>query len=87
MAGDLMKLMDERLIQRATTLGLLMRVLYVLSASMPGVLPRLGIRKTSDGVVEVTIPAALSTLYGSRPANRLAKLAKFFDKPMRLVIE
>lgn len=86
-SSDLLTLMDERLIHRARTLGLLMRVLYVLSASMPGVLPRLEIRADDDGTVEIAIPAALSALHGTRPENRLAKLSKFLEKPMRLVVK
>ncbi|RLQ87295.1 Ppx/GppA phosphatase family protein [Notoacmeibacter ruber] len=85
-AGELLRLMDERLIRRAQALGLLMRVLYVLSASMPRVLPRLTIQRTDDGEIEIAIPAALSALHGSRPSNRLAKLSKFLDMPMRLVV-
>ncbi|MCP1198479.1 Ppx/GppA phosphatase family protein [Notoacmeibacter sp. MSK16QG-6] len=83
---ELLKLMDERMIHRARTMGLLMRVLYVLSASMPGVLPRLTIRTDDDGTIEIAIPAALSALHGVRPSNRLAKLSKYLDRPMRLVV-
>ncbi len=86
-AGELLTLMDERMIRRAQALGLLMRVLYVLSASMPGVLPRLRIRRAEDGAVEISIPAALSALHGSRPEGRLVKLAKFLEQPMRLVVD
>ncbi|OXT01515.1 exopolyphosphatase [Notoacmeibacter marinus] len=85
-SADLLKLMNERLVHRARTLGLLMRVLYVLSASMPGVLPRLTIGSDDDGTIEIAIPAALSALHGTRPANRLAKLSKYLDRPMRLVV-
>ncbi len=74
------------LVERARLLGALLRVVYLLSASMPGVIPRLGWRSSKTVDLQLVIPADLSDLVGERPAHRLSQLAKLLDKQMELVV-
>lgn len=82
-ASELETLASPRLLERARILGALMRVGYLLSASMPGVIPRLTWHRGEDGALEMHVPADLSGLYGDRPAGRLEQLAKLIDRPLR----
>ena len=55
----------------------MMRVVYLLTASMPGVMPRLKWEKRDNGALALVIPAdACAALYGERPDGRLAQLAR-----------
>jgi len=68
-------LLTTRLLVRARVTAAAIRVAYLLSASMPGVLPRtpLQIRK---GALALELPAALADLGSDRLMNRLKSLAR-----------
>ncbi len=85
--AELRALAGPRNLERARILAAMMRVVYVLTASMPGVMPRLRWEKSgSDGLVLV-IPADHAGLYGERPAGRLAQLAKITNRRLELAVE
>jgi exopolyphosphatase / guanosine-5'-triphosphate,3'-diphosphate pyrophosphatase len=85
-APGLRALAGTRLIDRARVLGALLRVVYLLSASMPGVIPKLSWQTAPDGTLELAIPRTHAALMGERPDGRMAQLAKVLDRPMRLVL-
>ncbi len=85
-SSKLLDLAGPRLAKRAKLAGAIMRVGYMLSAAMPGVIPRLTWEPAVDGVLELRIPAELGGLYGERPAWRLEQLAKLVERPLRLAV-
>jgi exopolyphosphatase / guanosine-5'-triphosphate,3'-diphosphate pyrophosphatase len=83
-APEIKALASPRYIERARFLGMLLRVVYLLSASMPGVIPRLRWRKDDDGGLTLLIPASHGDLAGERPEGRLAQLARLTGRPLRM---
>jgi exopolyphosphatase/guanosine-5'-triphosphate,3'-diphosphate pyrophosphatase len=73
--ADLRSLLTTRLFLRARILGAAMRVAYLLSASMPGVLPRTALRLDGD-VLRVLLPRDLADLASDRVLNRLKALGR-----------
>ncbi|MBN9241485.1 MAG: exopolyphosphatase [Mesorhizobium sp.] len=85
-APEIKMLATPRYLERARVLAGLMRVVYLLSAAMPGVMPRLRWEDRS-GTLALVIPADLAGLYGERPAGRLAQLAKVLNRRLVLAVE
>ena len=73
--------------RRARLLGAMLRVIYLLSASMPGVIPRLRWERRANDMLALVIPASHAGLYGERPATRLAGLARISGRNLELVVE
>lgn len=73
-------------VERARVLGALLRVVYLLSASMPGIIPRLEWRERADGTLCLVIPGEHAGLMGERPAGRIGHLAKVLGRPMELMV-
>lgn len=69
-------LAPDALRRKARTLAALFRVLYLFSASMPGVIPRIGIRRTGEAAAVLVLPLDLADLMGERPAERIEQLGK-----------
>lgn len=86
-SGDLLRLATPRYLERARILAALFRVVYLLSASMPGVIPRLKWEKRDNGALALVIPANRAALYGERPIGRLAQLAKLTGRKLELVVD
>ncbi len=76
----------ERLLERARITGGLVRAAYLLSASMPGVIPQLIWARGGDGVLELCLPSDLAGLHGERPSWRLGQLSNLLGQPLRLVV-
>jgi exopolyphosphatase/guanosine-5'-triphosphate,3'-diphosphate pyrophosphatase len=74
----LASLADERTRQRAKLLGLAMRVAYIISASMPGVLPRAPLY-ARKGKLKLELSGELRDLHSKRVSGRLNRLAKFLN--------
>jgi exopolyphosphatase/guanosine-5'-triphosphate,3'-diphosphate pyrophosphatase len=74
----LASLADERTRQRAKLLGLAMRVAFIVSASMPGVLPRAQLY-AKKGKLKLELSKELSALNSKRLSGRLNRLAKFLN--------
>lgn len=74
-----------RIVQLAQLLGAVMRVAYLLSAAMPGVLKDL--RWTDDGdVITLHVGRHHAALLGERPEARLSHLAKLLDRECRMAV-
>ena len=63
----------------AEILGGVMRVAFLLSAAMNGILPRMALGASEKKVV-LTVPRALNSLASDRVTNRLKQLAKLLGK-------
>jgi exopolyphosphatase/guanosine-5'-triphosphate,3'-diphosphate pyrophosphatase len=68
-----------RILDRARILGGLMRVGYILSAAMPGVLPRVPLR-VEQGRLTLDVPEDLEGLTGDRVNARMRALAKLIGR-------
>ena len=75
----LRELASTRMIDRARILGAAMRVAYLVSAAMPGMLQRAPLI-CSHGQVELHLPAELAALASDRVFNRLKQLARVIGR-------
>lgn len=75
MKDDLTRLLDERHIERAHLLSSIFRLGYILSAAMPGMLPKIGLKMGENKTLVLTLPSKLKDLMGERVEKRLAGLA------------
>jgi exopolyphosphatase/guanosine-5'-triphosphate,3'-diphosphate pyrophosphatase len=73
----LRRIASTRIIERARVLGALMRVAYLVSAAMPGVLPKAPLRVEGKQLV-LRLEDELAALAGERLFNRLRQLARLF---------
>ncbi|RUW64668.1 exopolyphosphatase [Mesorhizobium sp. M2A.F.Ca.ET.067.02.1.1] len=86
-APEIKALAPPRLLERARVLAAMMRVVYLLTAAMPGVMPRLKWESRGNGALALVLPASLSDLYGERPAGRLVQLARITNRRLVLAVE
>jgi exopolyphosphatase / guanosine-5'-triphosphate,3'-diphosphate pyrophosphatase len=84
---DLTKLLDDRHIERAHLLSSMFRLAYILSAAMPGLLPKIGLKLGSDKTLVLTLPRRLKDLMGERVEKRLAGLAAEIGRTPKLEIK
>lgn len=77
-------LVSARLLDRARILGAAMRVAYILSAAMPGVLPKIPLRVRKKELV-LELPADLAALASDRVANRMKALGKLIGREPSVV--
>ncbi len=76
----------ERLAERARLLGAILRVAYLISASMPGVIPFVQWRPAGKNALELVLPARFGALAGGRLEGRLQQLAKLTGRKLDLVV-
>ncbi len=81
----LRELTGPRLLDRARLLGAVMRVAYLLSGAMNGLLPRMSLTATEKKVV-LQVPKELQSLASDRVASRLKQLAKLLGKDGSIVV-
>ena len=86
-ALEIKALATPRLSRRARLLGALFRVVYLLSAAMPGVIPKLSWREAGDGRLVLVVPRTHANLIGERPSGRLAQLARLVERPLDFAID
>ena len=79
-------LATPRYLERARLLGAVMRVVYLLTASMPGVMPDLKWVLQPGGTLALVLPRSASGLYGERPIGRLAQLSKVLGRRLELTV-
>ncbi len=84
---EMRALATPRYYERAKLLGALFRVVYLLSASMPGIIPRLIWRRKEDGTLALLVPKSHEALIGERPRGRMAQLAKVSGLKLELAVE
>jgi exopolyphosphatase/guanosine-5'-triphosphate,3'-diphosphate pyrophosphatase len=83
---EMQALAGPRYVERARTLGALLRVVYLFSASMPGVMPRLKWRTGEGGRLSLVVPRDYAGLMGERPDARMVHLARVLNRPMDIVL-
>ena len=74
LGSGLRELATPRYRERARALAAILRVAYLISASMPGVLPKTAIRRQAK-VLQLVFPGELAALAGGRLEARFAQLA------------
>jgi exopolyphosphatase/guanosine-5'-triphosphate,3'-diphosphate pyrophosphatase len=74
-----------RLLDRARILGAVLRVAYILSASMPGVLPRSPL-VVERGVLKLKLCGELAALAGGRLNNRVRQLGKLIGRQHQIEV-
>ena len=79
LAPELRTLVSSRLLDRARILGAAMRVAYIISAGMPGVLP-LTPMLCARGIVNLTLPPDIADLASDRLQNRVQRLARLIGR-------
>lgn len=72
-------LATARMLDRAHILGAAMRVAYVISAAMPGILPRVPLKVIKSQLV-LTLPQELAPLANERVQGRLKSLARLIGR-------
>jgi exopolyphosphatase/guanosine-5'-triphosphate,3'-diphosphate pyrophosphatase len=82
--SDLRSLVSPRLLDRARILGAAMRVAYIVSAAMPGILPRTPLI-CQRGKVALELPPDLADLNSERLQNRLKQFAKLIGGEPEIV--
>jgi exopolyphosphatase/guanosine-5'-triphosphate,3'-diphosphate pyrophosphatase len=82
----LRELASTRLLDHARILGAAMRVAYMISASMPGVLPQTPMRVERDRLV-LRMRGKYAALAGERVFNRLRTLARLIGREPHLVLD
>ncbi|MCZ0735359.1 exopolyphosphatase [Phreatobacter sp. AB_2022a] len=83
MSPRIRELVGVRLLDRARVLGAAMRVAYLISAAMPGVLPRAPLT-LEDRRLVLTLAGDLSGLSGERLVNRLRTLGRMVGRETEL---
>ena len=86
MKDDLTRILDERHIERAHLLSSIFRLAYILSAAMPGMLPKIGLKLDDGKNLTLTIPPKLKDLMGERVEKRLAGLAFEIGRTPQVII-
>lgn len=81
------RLVPERLAYRAKLLGALFRVAYLLSAAMPGVLPRVRFQRDGEKSYSIVVPDDFARLRGERLDRRLSGLADVLNAELRWLVE
>ena len=85
-SARLRELATPRLIERARILGGSIRVVHMISASMPGIINRVGIELRGT-VLTLILPTDLAPLAGDRVMRRLRQLAKLGGWTASIAIE
>lgn len=87
--GPLATIATERLLDRAKLVGGLLRVVYLFSASMPGVVNNLSFRSSDNPEfdLEFVVPHDYADFAGERLDGRLMQLAKLTGKRLAFVFE
>ncbi|PZM16938.1 exopolyphosphatase [Rhizobium tubonense] len=87
--GPLATIATPQLIERAKLLGGLLRVVYLFSASMPGVVRNLTFRRSRspDVDLEFVVPPEYHDFAGERLDGRLQQLAKLTNRRLTFVFE
>ncbi len=86
MKDDLTRLLSEQEMERAHLLSSIFRLAYILSAAMPGMLPRIGLKLEGNKTLTLSLPSKLKDLMGERVEKRLASLAFEMGRSPRVVI-
>jgi exopolyphosphatase / guanosine-5'-triphosphate,3'-diphosphate pyrophosphatase len=86
MKDDLTRLLSEPEMERAHLLSSIFRLAYILSAAMPGMLPRIGLMLEGNKTLTLSLPGKLKDLMGERVEKRLGSLAFEMGRSPKVVI-
>lgn len=86
MKDDLTRLISEEDMERAHLLSSIFRLAYILSAAMPGMLPKIGMVLEGNKSLALKLPAKLKDLMGERVEKRLSSLAFEMGRSPRVQI-
>jgi exopolyphosphatase / guanosine-5'-triphosphate,3'-diphosphate pyrophosphatase len=86
MQDDLTRLLTEPEMERAHLLSSIFRLAYILSAAMPGMLPKISLTLEGSKNLVLTLPTKLKDLMGERVEKRLASLAFEMGRSPKVVI-
>ena len=78
-------LATPRLMDRARILGAIQRVAYIITASMPGILPHVRL-VCEKGKVVLTLPPDLADLAGDRLSSRMKQLSRLLGRTPSIVV-
>jgi exopolyphosphatase/guanosine-5'-triphosphate,3'-diphosphate pyrophosphatase len=82
----LRELLGARMLDRARVLGAAFRVGYLISAAMPGLLPKMPMLCV-NGKVILSAPPELASLASDRVSGRLKQLAKLLGRDSRILVD
>ena len=86
MGDGLVNLLDDSQMMRAHLLSSIFRLAYILSAAMPGMLPRIGLKMAEGKTLQLILPKKLQDLMGERVEKRLAGLASEMGRVAKVII-
>ena len=84
--GALARLLDDDAGARAHLLSNVFRLAYILSAAMPGMLPRIGLTFSDPKTLNLHLPKKQADLMGERVEKRLESLAAELGRAGKVVI-
>lgn len=82
---EFLRLMDEDMLERAHVLASAQRLAYVLTAAMPGLLPKIKLSFTPKALV-MKLPKRLADIMGERVEKRLEGLAAMLGRSAKIEI-
>ena len=85
-ADGLTRILDDEEHQRAHLLSSVFRLAYILSAAMPGMLPKIGLEFGDNKTLVLTLPKKLADLAGERIDKRLGGLAAELGRTGKVLI-
>ncbi len=85
MGDAMLNMLDPRAVRRAHLLSSLFRLAYILSAAMPGMLPKIGLKIAGKTLV-LRLPKKLKDLMGERVEKRLVEMASELGLSPKVVI-
>jgi exopolyphosphatase/guanosine-5'-triphosphate,3'-diphosphate pyrophosphatase len=83
-SNGLARLLDDDSLARALLIGDMLRLAYILSAAMPGMLPRIGMRLGANKTLVLKFPKKLADLTGERVEKRLSALAQHMGRSPKI---
>ncbi len=75
LTSNLARLVDDKMLERARLLSDVFRLAYIITAAMPGVLPKIGIDAEGAKSLILRVPKKYADLIGERVEKRLTALA------------
>ncbi|CAN5527581.1 exopolyphosphatase [soil metagenome] len=80
----LSRLIDDRMLERAQILSEVFRLAYILTAAMPGVLPKLPLSVDGNKMLTLKVPRKYADLLGERVEKRVQVLAGQIGRTARI---
>ncbi len=86
LAPEIRNITTDRIWERSKLLGGFMRVAYLFTAAMPGVVKDLQWEKIDDQTMRLTLPRTLKELVGEKPQGRIDQLSKVTGRKIELAV-